>query len=155
MESTCRRFWLKVPVEGKCCQILKKQMPNYPHISNENRYRKISERFKILFWLFMWFSTLINRVLIFALQVVKMFGFVVVSFAVCWLPYHIYFLYTYHDKDIVRMAITKHVYLGIYWMAMINTSVNPFIYFMMNLKFRNYFIKAFLFLPRQEKNLWI
>ena len=77
-----------------------------------------------------------------------MFGFVVVSFAVCWLPYHIYFLYTYHDKDIVRMAITKHVYLGIYWMAMINTSVNPFIYFMMNLKFRNYFIKAFLFLPR-------
>ena len=60
MESTCRRFWLKVPVEGKCCQILKKQMPNYPHISNENRYRKISERFKILFWLFMWFSTLIN-----------------------------------------------------------------------------------------------
>ena len=80
-----------------------------------------------------------------------MFGFVVVSFAVCWLPYHIYFLYTYHDKDIVRMAITKHVYLGIYWMAMINTSVNPFIYFMMNLKFRNYFIKAFLFLPRQER----
>ena len=100
-----------------------------------------------------WFSILFNRFFIFALQVVKMFGFVVVSFAVCWLPYHIYFLYTYHDKDIVRMAITKHVYLGIYWMAMINTSVNPFIYFMMNLKFRNYFIKAFLFLPRQEKNL--
>jgi len=81
-------------------------------------------------------------------KVVKMFGFVVVSFAVCWLPYHIYFLYTYHDKDVVRMAITKHVYLGIYWMAMINTSINPFIYFLMNHKFRNYFIKAFLFLPR-------
>ena len=34
-----------------------------------------------------------------------MFGFIVVSFAVCWLPYHIYFLYTYHDKDIVGMAM--------------------------------------------------
>ena len=85
-----------------------------------------------------------------------MFGFVVVSFAVCWLPYHIYFLYTYHDKDVVRMAITKHVYLGIYWMAMINTTINPFIYFLMNQKFRNYFIMAFLFIPRLifGKDFW-
>lgn len=77
-----------------------------------------------------------------------MFGFVVVAFAVCWLPYHIYFLYTYHNKDVVRMAVTKHVYLGIYWMAMINTSINPLIYFWMNNKFRNYFLKAIFFLPR-------
>ena len=46
------------------------------------------------------------------------------------------------------MAVTKHVYLGIYWMAMINTTINPLIYFWMNNKFRNYFLKAILFIPR-------
>ena len=82
------------------------------------------------------------------LQVVKMFGFVVVAFAICWLPYHAYFLYTYHHKDVVRSALTKHVYLGIYWVAMINTTINPMIYFWMNMTFRKYFLRALLFLPK-------
>ena len=33
------------------------------------------------------------------------------GFAVCWLPYHIYFLYTYDDKDIVRMAMYYQTYI--------------------------------------------
>ena len=77
-----------------------------------------------------------------------MFGFVVVAFAICWLPYHAYFLYTYHHKDVVRSALTKHVYLGIYWVAMINTTINPMIYFWMNMTFRKYFLRALLFLPK-------
>ena len=77
-----------------------------------------------------------------------MFGFVVVAFAICWLPYHAYFLYTYHHKDVVRSALTKHVYLGIYWVAMINTTINPMIYFWMNMTFRKYFLRAILYLPK-------
>ena len=77
-----------------------------------------------------------------------MFGFVVVAFAICWLPYHAYFLYTYHHKDVVRSALTKHVYLGIYWVAMSNTTINPMIYFWMNMTFRKYFLRALLFLPK-------
>ena len=77
-----------------------------------------------------------------------MFGFVVVAFAICWLPYHAYFLYTYHHKDVVRSALTKHVYLGIYWVAMINTTINPMIYFWMNMTFRKYFLRAMLYLPK-------
>ena len=26
-----------------------------------------------------------------------MFSFVTVSFGVCWLPYHVYFIYSYHN----------------------------------------------------------
>ena len=77
-----------------------------------------------------------------------MFGFVVVAFAICWLPYHAYFLYTYHHKDVVRSALTKHVYLGIYWVAMINTTINPMIYFVMNMTFRKYFLRAALYVPK-------
>ena len=36
------------------------------------------------------------------IQVVKMFIVVVIIFAVCWLPYHVYFIYTYHDTEIRR-----------------------------------------------------
>ena len=31
-----------------------------------------------------------------------MFIVVVIIFAVCWLPYHVYFIYTYHDTEIRR-----------------------------------------------------
>ena len=36
---------------------------------------------------------------------------VVIIFAVCWLPYHIYFIYTYHHKEVVTMPFIQHVYL--------------------------------------------
>lgn len=45
------------------------------------------------------------------LQVVKMFMVVVFIFAVCWLPYHVYFIYTYHHKEVVTMPFIQHVYL--------------------------------------------
>ena len=40
-----------------------------------------------------------------------MFITVVVVFGICWFPYHAYFLYTYHDKDIVTNPAIQHVYL--------------------------------------------
>ena len=36
-------------------------------------------------------------------QVVKMFVFVIGIFGICWLPYHVYFIYSYHDPDITRL----------------------------------------------------
>ena len=37
-----------------------------------------------------------------SLQVVKMFVIVIVIFGICWLPYHVYFIYSFHDQSIVR-----------------------------------------------------
>ena len=50
------------------------------------------------------------------MKIVKMFALVVVIFMVCWAPYHIYFILSYHypaitrqDEDIVSM---QHNYLS-------------------------------------------
>ena len=71
----------------------------------------------------------------FTFQVVKMFIVVVIIFAVCWLPYHIYFIYTYHHKEVITMPFIQHVYLGFYWLAMSNAMLNPFIYYWMNARY--------------------
>ena len=36
-------------------------------------------------------------------KLVKMFGLVVVIFVICWAPYHIYFIYSYHDPSITQV----------------------------------------------------
>lgn len=64
-----------------------------------------------------------------------MFIIIVVIFGVCWLPYHVYFIYTYHDNSIVAKPFIQHVYLGFYWLAMANTMVNPIIYYWMNKRY--------------------
>ncbi len=69
-----------------------------------------------------------------------MFIVVVIIFGVCWLPYHGYFIYMYHDKDIVRKPFIQHVYLGFYWLAMANSMFNPLVYYWMNARFRAYFL---------------
>lgn len=66
------------------------------------------------------------------LQVVKMFAIVVLVFAVSWLPYHIYFIYTYVDNQITGKPSTQQVYLALYWLAMCNPVATPAIYFWMN-----------------------
>ena len=71
-----------------------------------------------------------------------MFMVVVIIFAVCWLPYHVYFIYTYHDTEIRRQPYIQHVYLGFYWLAMSNSMFNPLIYYWMNARWggpNNYF----------------
>ncbi|XP_076315535.1 tachykinin-like peptides receptor 86C [Tachypleus tridentatus] len=69
-------------------------------------------------------------------RVVRMLTAIVVIFGVCWLPYHIYFLYTYHDKELVKAKFVQHLYLAIYWLAMANAMFNPLIYFWTNQRFR-------------------
>ncbi|XP_052755906.1 tachykinin-like peptides receptor 86C [Galleria mellonella] len=77
-------------------------------------------------------------------KVVKMFILVIVIFGICWLPYHMYFIYTHFNPSILYMKYVQHVYLGFYWLAMANAMVNPLIYYWMNAKFRTYFRTAIL-----------
>ena len=61
-----------------------------------------------------------------------MFIVVVIIFAVCWFPYHAYFIYTYHHTSLLKKPFIQHVYLGFYWLAMANSVFNPLIYYWMN-----------------------
>ena len=36
-----------------------------------------------------------------------MFGLLTVIFAVCWLPYHVYFLYSYYHPEIMRVRVGR------------------------------------------------
>ena len=65
-------------------------------------------------------------------KLVKMFLIVVLMFAVCWLPYHVYFLYIFHDPSVVRKSYIQHVYLFLFLLAMTNSCINPFVYYIMN-----------------------
>ena len=91
-------------------------------------------------------------------KIVKMFAFVVVIFMVCWAPYHIYFIYCYHNPSVTRNPYIGHIYLGFYWLAMSNTCVNPIIYYWMNQRFRAYFNQVLCCVPsiisRTAKSQW-
>lgn len=74
-----------------------------------------------------------------------MFIAVVAIFGICWLPYHMFFLYAYHNPYITSSNNVPHLFLGFYWLAMSNTMVNPIIYYWMNRKFRHYFQEVMCF----------
>lgn len=76
-------------------------------------------------------------------RVVKMMIVVVVIFAVCWLPFHTYFVVTSYYPDVVNYPHIQEIYLGIYWLAMSNSMYNPIIYCWMNSKFRRGFKQFF------------
>lgn len=66
------------------------------------------------------------------LQVVKMMMVVVLIFAICWLPYHIYFIVQSYVPELTNEPYIQELYLGIYWLAMSNSMYNPIIYCWMN-----------------------
>ncbi|XP_028177590.1 tachykinin-like peptides receptor 86C [Ostrinia furnacalis] len=72
-------------------------------------------------------------------KVVRMFVLVVMVFALCWLPYHAYFVLVYHHQSLASAPFAQHIYLGFYWLAMANSMFNPLIYYWMSNKFRIYF----------------
>jgi hypothetical protein len=65
-------------------------------------------------------------------QVVKMMMVVVIIFAVCWLPYHLYFIVISYFPEITSSTYIQETYLAIYWLAMSNSMYNPIIYCWMN-----------------------
>ncbi|EZA59347.1 Tachykinin-like peptides receptor 99D, partial [Ooceraea biroi] len=80
-------------------------------------------------------------------RVVKMMIVVVVIFAVCWLPFHVYFIVTSYLPEITNKPYIQEVFLGIYWLAMSNSMYNPIIYCWMNTRFRRGFAQFFFWCP--------
>ncbi|XP_077102054.1 tachykinin receptor 3-like [Siphateles boraxobius] len=80
-------------------------------------------------------------------KVVKMMIVVVVTFALCWLPYHIYFIVTGLNKRLNKRKSIQQVYLSVLWLAMSSTMYNPIIYCCLNGRFRAGFKRAFRWCP--------
>jgi len=76
-------------------------------------------------------------------RVVKMMIVVVVIFAVCWLPYHIYFIASWHFQNLNQSPYIQELFLASYWLAMSNSMYNPIIYCWMNSRFRKGFQRVF------------
>ncbi|KAB5515569.1 hypothetical protein PHYPO_G00248460 [Pangasianodon hypophthalmus] len=80
-------------------------------------------------------------------KVVKMMIVVVVTFALCWLPYHVYFIVTGLNKQLNKRKSIQQVYLSVLWLAMSSTMYNPIIYCCLNNRFRAGFKRAFRWCP--------
>ncbi|KAM3864819.1 neuromedin-K receptor-like [Diretmus argenteus] len=80
-------------------------------------------------------------------KVVKMMIIVVVTFALCWLPYHIYFIVTGLNKHLNKWKYIQQVYLSVLWLAMSSTMYNPIIYCCLNSRFRAGFKQVFRWCP--------
>ncbi|XP_023123853.1 tachykinin receptor 3-like [Amphiprion ocellaris] len=80
-------------------------------------------------------------------KVVKMMIIVVVTFALCWLPYHVYFIVTGLNKRLSKWKYIQQVYLSVLWLAMSSTMYNPIIYCCLNSRFRAGFKKVFRWCP--------
>ncbi|XP_063214641.1 substance-P receptor isoform X2 [Chroicocephalus ridibundus] len=80
-------------------------------------------------------------------KVVKMMIIVVCTFALCWLPYHIYFTLQYFNWEWYLQKSIQQVYLAIMWLAMSSTMYNPIIYCCLNDRFRVGFKHAFRWCP--------
>ncbi|XP_042096802.1 substance-K receptor isoform X3 [Ovis aries] len=63
---------------------------------------------------------------------VKTMVLVVVTFAICWLPYHLYFILGTFQEDIYCHKFIQQVYLALFWLAMSSTMYNPIIYCCLN-----------------------
>lgn len=57
---------------------------------------------------------------------------VVVIFAICWLPMHVYFLMANYDPAVTYFDYIQQIYIVIFLMAMSNSMYNPIIYCWMN-----------------------
>nr|DAA35151.1 TPA_inf: tachykinin receptor 1a [Tetraodon nigroviridis] len=80
-------------------------------------------------------------------KVVKMMIVVVCTFAICWLPFHVYFLLHQFFPDMFEERFIQQVYLAIMWLAMSSTMYNPIIYCCLNDRFRAGFKQASQFCP--------
>ncbi|GLD52353.1 tachykinin receptor 3-like protein [Lates japonicus] len=79
-------------------------------------------------------------------KVVKMMIIVVVTFALCWLPHHVYFIVT-GPTSLSKWKYIQQVYLSVLWLAMSSTMYNPIIYCCLNSRFRAGFKQVFRWCP--------
>ncbi|XP_063389107.1 tachykinin-like peptides receptor 86C [Cydia fagiglandana] len=62
-------------------------------------------------------------------RTIKMLICVVSSFATCWLPFHVYFLVEGFWSSVKLYRHSRIVYISLYWLAMLNSTLNPVIYY--------------------------
>lgn len=68
-------------------------------------------------------------------KIVKMMIVVVIIFALCWLPYHAFFVVNYYWPTFQDAPLVyQRCYLFMYWLAMSNSMYNPIIIYFMNSK---------------------
>ncbi|XP_053167444.1 substance-K receptor [Hemicordylus capensis] len=72
---------------------------------------------------------------------------VVITFAVCWFPYHLFFLLGSMQKDIYKQKYIQQVYLAVFLLAMSSAMYSPIIYCCLNQRFRSGFRIAFQCCP--------
>ncbi|XP_015283874.1 PREDICTED: substance-K receptor [Gekko japonicus] len=72
---------------------------------------------------------------------------VVITFAISWFPYHIYFILNCFWEDIYEQKYIQQVYLAVFLLAMSSTMYNPIIYCCLNQRFRSGFRIAFQWCP--------
>uniref|UniRef100_A0A8D0GA35 Substance-K receptor n=1 Tax=Sphenodon punctatus TaxID=8508 RepID=A0A8D0GA35_SPHPU len=72
---------------------------------------------------------------------------VVITFAICWFPYHVYFILGSFREDIYNQKYIQQVYLAVFLLAMSSTMYNPIIYCCLNQRFRSGFRIAFQWCP--------
>ncbi|KAK6169371.1 hypothetical protein SNE40_020439 [Patella caerulea] len=83
-------------------------------------------------------------------KVVKMMIVVVIIFAVCWLPMHLYFILVNIFPSIVHSKNIQQIFILIFWLAMSNSMYNPIIYCWMNARFRQGFVRFFRCTPCRQ-----
>ncbi|XP_065131761.1 neuromedin-K receptor [Paramisgurnus dabryanus] len=80
-------------------------------------------------------------------KVVKMMVIVVVTFAICWFPYHVYFIVTGLKRELNKWKGIQQVYLSVLWLSMSSSMYNPIIYCCLNSRFRAGFKQVFRWCP--------
>uniref|UniRef100_A0A7M4EHQ8 Tachykinin receptor 2 n=1 Tax=Crocodylus porosus TaxID=8502 RepID=A0A7M4EHQ8_CROPO len=105
----------------------------------------------------LWSSTVpgnhTSRVYYHFLLFVRTMVTVVITVAVCWLPYHLYFIFGIFKEDMYKQQYIQQVHLAVFLAAMSSTTYNPIIYCCLNqtLGFRLAF-HGFLSIQASEKD---
>ena len=73
-------------------------------------------------------------------QVIKMLVVVVVLFAICWLPLHVFILLLDFQPQLLIIPGAERIFVVVYycvhWLAMSNSFMNPIIYGFLNDSFK-------------------
>ena len=64
-------------------------------------------------------------------RVCKMMCFLLITFGICWLPYHSYFVVTNLYPHLKGVNGVQQVFLAFYWLAMSHAIVNPTVFFLL------------------------
>uniref|UniRef100_A0A8C6X509 Tachykinin receptor 2 n=1 Tax=Naja naja TaxID=35670 RepID=A0A8C6X509_NAJNA len=72
---------------------------------------------------------------------------VVIIFAICWFPYHFYFILGSIWEEVNRQKYIQQVYLAVFLLAMSSAVYSPIIYCCLNHRFRSGFRIAFQWCP--------